>query len=95
VPEPHRSDSLSAWVADFLAELAHANRSRHTCRAYAADLAQFAAFYRGPVGGITAEVLRAFGATLEGLRPASRDRKQAALARISHQENGIGLPCVS
>ena len=56
------------------------NRSRHTCRAYATDLAQFSAFYRGPVGGITAEVIRGFGATLERLGPASRARKQAALA---------------
>ena len=72
--------SLSPLVTDFLAELAHANRSRHTCRAYATDLAQFTAFYQGPVGGITAEVIRGFGATLERLRPASRARKQAALA---------------
>src|SRR5262249_34208401 len=56
------------------------NHSRHTCRAYATDLAQFSAFYRGPVGGITAAVIRTFGATLERLGPASRARKQAALA---------------
>ena len=47
-PDPDDSGSLSPLVADFLAELAHANRSRHTCRAYASDLAQFSAFYRGP-----------------------------------------------
>jgi integrase/recombinase XerD len=80
VPEPNDPGSLPSLVADFLAELAHANRSRHTCRAYATDLAQFSAFYRGPVGGITAEVIRGFGATLERLVPASRARKQAALA---------------
>ncbi len=80
MPKRDRSGSLSPLVTDFLAEQAHANRSRHTCRAYATDLAQFAAFYQGPVGGITAEVIRGFGATLQRLRPASRARKQAALA---------------
>src|SRR5205085_5932758 len=48
MPKRDRSGSLSPLVTDFLAELAHANRSRHTCRAYATDLAQFAAFYAGP-----------------------------------------------
>src|SRR3954454_3879729 len=80
MPEPHDSGLLSPLATDFLAEMAHANRSRHTCRAYATDLAQFSAFYRGTVGGITAEVIRGFGATLQRLRPASRARKQAALA---------------
>ena len=80
MPEPHDSGQLSPLVTDFLAELAHTNRSRHTCRAYATDLAQFSAFYRGTVGGITAEVIRGFGATLQRLGPASRARKQAALA---------------
>ena len=42
--------------------------------------AQFSAFYRGAVSGITAELIRDFGATLKRLRPASRARKQAALA---------------
>lgn len=80
VPGPNGSDPLSSLMADFLAELVHAHRSRHTCRAYATDLAQFAAFYRGPLGGITAGVIRGFEATLQRLRPASRARKQAALA---------------
>jgi hypothetical protein len=47
MPESYRSGSLSPLVTDFLAELAQANRSRHTCRAYATDLAQFTAYY-GP-----------------------------------------------
>src|SRR3954463_8219476 len=79
MPKRDRSGSLSPLVTDFLSELAHANRSRHTCRAYATDLAQFSAFYRGAVGGITAEVIRGFVATLERLGPPSRARKQAAL----------------
>jgi integrase/recombinase XerD len=80
MPKPNDSGSLSPLVTDFLTELAHANRSRHTCRAYATDLARFSAFYRGLVGGITADVIRGFGATIERLGPASRARKQAALA---------------
>jgi site-specific recombinase XerD len=89
--DPKQSRSLSSLAADFVAELAHANRSRHTCRAYTTDLAQFSAFYRGPVGGITPEVLRSFGATLEGLRPASRARKQAALASFLDWSQRQGL----
>ena len=80
MPEQNQTGLLSPLVTEFLAELAQANRSRHTCRAYATDLAQFSAFYRGPVGGITAEVIRGFETTLERLRPASRAGKQAALA---------------
>ncbi len=45
-PDPKQLGSLSSLAADFVTELAHANRSRHTCRAYATDLAQFSAFYR-------------------------------------------------
>jgi len=75
MPKPHDSGLLSPLVTDFLAELAHANRSRYTCRAYATDLAQFSAFYQDPVGSITAEVIRGFGARLERLGPASRARK--------------------
>jgi integrase/recombinase XerD len=90
MPESYRSGSLSPLVTDFLAELAQANRSRHTCRAYATDLAQFTAYYRDPVGSITAEVIRGFGATLERLGPASRARKQAALASFLDWANRQG-----
>ena len=90
MPKPN-DPFASLLVTDFLAELAHANRSRHTCRAYATDLAQFSAFYRGPVGGITAEVIRGFGATLERLGPASRARKQAALASFLDWAHRQGL----
>jgi integrase/recombinase XerD len=80
VPKSSKISSLPLLVADFLAELSHVNRSPHTCRAYATDLGQFSAFFQGPVGGITAEVIRGFEATLDRLGPASRARKQAALA---------------
>lgn len=72
--------SLTAGIADFLADLAHAGRSPHTRRAYAADLAQFASFSPGPLNEITAASLRAFFATTVHLGPATRARKQAALA---------------
>src|SRR5262249_9240830 len=52
--------SLADLIAAFLSDLAQRNRSAHTRRAYAADLARFASFYVGTVEGITAEVLRAF-----------------------------------
>ena len=72
--------SFASLVTAFLAELAHANRSPHTRRAYAADLAGFCSFYRGATADITPEVLRAFFATLTHLSPATRARRQAALA---------------
>jgi integrase/recombinase XerD len=77
---PAQDRSLQALIAAFLANLQQENRSPHTRRAYAADLARFASFYTGPVNSITAEVLRAFFATLVDVRPATRARKQAALA---------------
>ncbi len=36
-PTQNSSDPPSSLMTDFLAELAHANRSRHTCRAYATE----------------------------------------------------------
>ncbi len=72
--------SLPSAIADFLADLTHSNRSAHTRRVYGADLQQFAAFYRGPLADITADVLRAFFATWTSLSPATRARKQAAVA---------------
>ena len=73
---------LEPLVVLFLADLAHANHSPQTCRAYATDLAQFCAFHQGPVQMITAEVLRTFFGRHAHLRPATRARKQAAIARF-------------
>jgi site-specific recombinase XerD len=90
-------ETLQASMAAFLADLSQANRSVHTCHAYANDLAQFLAFCReqgeqGEQGEwrdsasdellteATAEDLRAFFNTLDHLSPATRARKQAALA---------------
>ena len=74
--------SLSALVIRFLADLAHANHSPHTRRAYATDLAQLCAFHQGSIQTITADVLRAFFELHVHLRPATRARKQAAVARF-------------
>lgn len=80
---------LDELVATFLTDLAHANRSPHTRSAYATDLAQLCAFYQGPLNAMTAEVLRSFFRTHLHLAPATRARKQAAVARFltwAHQQ---------
>jgi integrase/recombinase XerD len=74
--------SLESLVALFLADLAHANHSPQTLRAYATDLAQLCAFHQDPVKTVTAEVLRTFFGKHIHLRPATRARKQAAVARF-------------
>lgn len=70
---------LTDLITDFLTDLAQANRSALTCRTYALDLTQFAAFHPGPAESITVEVLRAFFGPMEHLKPATRARKQAVL----------------
>jgi len=74
--------SLGSLVTLFLADLAHANHSPQTLRAYATDLAQLCVFHQGPVQTVTAEVLRTFFGTHVRLQPATRARKQAAVARF-------------
>lgn len=74
-----RNKSATALVEDFLADLAQANRSVHTSRAYAIDLGQFCSHSRGTINDITADTLREFFSTLSHLSPAGRARKQAAL----------------
>jgi len=71
---------LAEAIAAFLADLTQANRSAQTRRAYATDLHQFAAGYGGSLSAITPAVLRAFFETGATLSPATRARKQAALA---------------
>src|SRR3989440_11005566 len=74
--------SLASLVTTFLADLAHANHSPQTCRAYATDLTQFCVFHQGLIQTITADVLRTFFEMHSHLRPATRARKQAAVARF-------------
>jgi integrase len=72
--------TVGALVADFLADLANAERPANTRRAYTGDLAALVRYYAGPASGITPAVLRSFFATLDGLAPASRARKQASVS---------------
>ena len=91
---PGQDHSLPALIAAFLVGLQQENRSPHTRRAYASDLARFASFYSGAPNGITADVLRSFFATLADLQPATRARKQAALASFliwAYQEERIDV----
>ncbi len=78
----NEEQSLKSLVTTFLADLAHANHSPHTCRAYATDLIQLCAFHQGSIQTVTADVLRAFFEIHAHLRPATRARKQAAVARF-------------
>ena len=74
--------SMESLIALFLADLAHVNHSPQTLRAYATDLAQLRAFHPESVQAITAETLRTFFGTHTHLQPATRARKQAAVARF-------------
>ncbi len=74
--------SLEIQVATFLTDLAHANYSPQMRRAFASDLAQLCAFHQAPLQTITTEVLRKFFEMHAHLRPATRARKQAAIARF-------------
>ncbi len=69
--EPVPGLRLGHAVADFLTDLAHANRSAATIRAYRTDLASFPAYHRGPPESITPDVLRGYFATLAHLAPAT------------------------
>ena len=78
--EPVPGLRMGHAVADFLADLTHANRAAATIRAYRSDLASFTAHHRGPPESITVEVLRGYFATLTHLAPATRARREATLA---------------
>jgi site-specific recombinase XerD len=67
-------------VDDFLADLAYTNRSPHTLRGYATDLAELVGFYKGSPQRLDADALREFGKLHAHLAPATRARKQAAVS---------------
>ncbi len=77
IPDGH---PLAGPVGDFLTDLATAGRSPHTIRGYRCDLASFARYHPGGLQTVDVGVLRGFLATLAGLAPATRARRQAALA---------------
>src|SRR3712207_7702146 len=77
---PEQGDAirlLQAVIDDFLGDLAQANRPRHTQRAYASDLHQFAQWHPGSLTTISAQCLREFFASLAHLSVGTRARKQA------------------
>lgn len=80
-PEPDDAlKPLQAVVEDFLVDLAQANRPRHTQRAYASDLRQFAHWHPGPLATISTRCLREFFGSLAHLSVGTRARKQASLS---------------
>lgn len=72
--------SLTASIADFLADLARQGRSVHTLRAYRSDLAAFTRAFDGTPQDITPQVLRTYLTTLATKAPATRARHEASLA---------------
>ena len=71
---------LVRHIDDFLTDLANANKSGHTVRAYRGDLIAFAAYHDGEIGELTAVPIRAFLADIAASSPATRKRKRAAVA---------------
>jgi integrase/recombinase XerC/integrase/recombinase XerD len=74
------SHPLARHLDDFLVDLANANRSGQTIRAYRGDLIAFAAHHDGPLEQLGAAAIRAFLADVAGLAPATRKRKRASVA---------------
>jgi integrase/recombinase XerD len=71
---------LALPIGDFLTDLANANHSGQTVRAYRGDLIQFAAHHGGAVGELSASPVRAYLSEIAGLAPSTRKRKRAAVA---------------
>ena len=69
IPESH---PLTDLIAAFLTDLANADRSVHTQRAYATELRRRAVFHAGAITTITPDILRSFLAQHRHLKPASR-----------------------
>lgn len=74
------ADSLEPWIVAFLEDLAHANRSPHTIRAYSADLRELAEVHQGSPSELGVETLERLAARHLHLSPATRARRQAAAA---------------
>jgi hypothetical protein len=75
-----RKQPMEARAATFLTDTTHVNRSKQTCCVYATNLVHCCTFFQGIVRAITTKVLRNFIATHLHLGPATRTRKQAAVA---------------
>jgi site-specific recombinase XerD len=70
---------IAATVAEFLTDLTRAGKSANTVRTYRNDLARF---FTGPIDQITAGVLRQYLASVADKAPATRARREAALASL-------------
>ncbi len=73
---------MATIVADFLTDLTRAGKSANTVRGYRSDLGDFGRFFTGPIDQITVGVLRAYLGGLAGKAPATRARREAALAAL-------------
>lgn len=73
---------MTVTVAEFLTDLTRAGKSANTVRAYRSDLRDFTRFFTGPIDQITAGVLRQYLASVAGKAPATRARREAALASL-------------
>lgn len=76
-PEP---TVLDQWIDEFLSDLANANRSEHTYRAYKTDLLAFLGFNADVESAFKVESIASFFKKYAQLSAASRARKQATLA---------------
>lgn len=65
-------------VEEFLSDLEAREASRHTLRAYRADLTSLAAVHDGPADAITKQTLRTWRTSLSGAA-STRARRQAAV----------------
>jgi site-specific recombinase XerD len=74
------ASSLETAITGFLLDLTQAQRSIHTRRAYAADLAQLVAACPGALETITSPMLRTFFLSHARFQATTRARKQAAVA---------------
>ena len=69
--------------------MAHANRSVHTRRAYAYDLASLFRFHPGPASSITPETLRSFFATIATIRKRLGHRNLQTTLRYAEQSDAV------
>ncbi|MGK8490830.1 tyrosine-type recombinase/integrase [Nocardia asiatica] len=71
---------MAVHIADFLTDLANANRPTNTIRAYRGDLTGFAEHFDGDLAVMGVEPVRAFLFEIASQSPATRKRKRAAVS---------------
>lgn len=86
--------TIADLLPDFLIDLHQSHRADQTRRAYASDLRALAEFYPDDLHRLSAAILRQFFAQHMPLKPATRARKQAAVASFlkwAYQQGRIAL----